>query len=82
MHSKLLNSYSVHPPLSDGKGVEPPTKFSKKGLLHDRTSTFRVGFAGKERGDFIQGVQFSYKNKSKSEIMAKKVYEQKYFSLS
>ena len=31
MHSKLLNSHSVHPPLSDGKGVEPPTKFSKRG---------------------------------------------------
>ena len=32
MHSKLLNSHSVHPPLSDGGGgrVEPPTKFSKR----------------------------------------------------
>ena len=29
--SKLLNSHSVHPPLSDGEGVEPPTKFSKRG---------------------------------------------------
>ena len=28
--SKLLNSHSVHPPLSDGEGVEPPTKFSKR----------------------------------------------------
>ena len=35
-------------------------------------------------GDFIQGgVQFSHKNKSKSEMFnSKKVYEQKYFSLS
>ena len=31
MHSKLLNSHSVHPPLSEGEDVEPPTKFSKSG---------------------------------------------------
>ena len=30
MHSNLLNSRSVHRPLSAG-GDEPPTKFSKKG---------------------------------------------------
>ena len=49
-----------------GGGVEPPTKFSKRGL--DRTSTFRV--AGKEGGDFFQGegLQFSHKNKLKSDI--------------
>ena len=35
----------------EGGGVEPPTKFSKRGL--DRTSTFRV--AGKEGGDFFSG---------------------------
>ena len=34
--NKLLNSHSVHPPLSDGGRVEPPTKFSKRGGL-DRT---------------------------------------------
>ena len=45
MHSKLLNSHSVHPPLSDGEGVEPPTKFSKRAL--DRTSTFRESLLGK-----------------------------------
>ena len=28
IHSKLLNSHSVHPPLSDGEDIEPPTKFS------------------------------------------------------
>ena len=33
MLSKLLNSHSVHPPLSDGGRVEPPTKFSKRGGL-------------------------------------------------
>ena len=31
MHSKLLNSHSVHPPLFDGEGIEPLTKFSKTG---------------------------------------------------
>ena len=32
MHSKLLNSHSVHPPLSDvgGGGVEAPTNYSKR----------------------------------------------------
>ena len=28
IHSKLLNSHSVHPSLSDGEDIEPPTKFS------------------------------------------------------
>ena len=41
MHSKLLNNHSMHPLLSAGDGVEPPTNFSKtKGEL-DRTSTFK-----------------------------------------
>ena len=30
MHSKLLNSHSVHSPLSDGGGVEAPTNYSKR----------------------------------------------------
>ena len=38
MHAKLLNSHIVHPPLSDGGRVEPPTKFSKTGVGLDRTS--------------------------------------------
>ena len=33
MHSKLLSSHSVHPPLSDGGRFDPPTKFSKRGSL-------------------------------------------------
>ena len=33
MHSKLLNSHSVHPPLFDGEGIKPLTKFSKTGCL-------------------------------------------------
>ena len=39
---------SVHPspPLSAG-GVEPPTKFSKRGAGLDRNSTFREGLLGK-----------------------------------
>ena len=45
MHSKLLNSHSVVPPLSDGGGVEAPTNFSKRrGLLRKRGVTlFREG---------------------------------------
>ena len=33
MDSKLINNHSVHPPLSAPRrgGVEPPTKFSKRG---------------------------------------------------
>ena len=61
MHSKLLNSHSVHPPLSDGGRVEPPTKFSKRGGL--------TGPQLLEGGDFFQGgCNFHIKNKLKSEI--------------
>ena len=67
MHSKLLNSHSVHPPLSDGGRVEPPTKFSKRGGLTG--PQLLEGVAGKEGGEFFQGgLQFSHKNKLKSEI--------------
>ena len=54
MHSKLLNSHSVHPPLSDGGRVEPPTKFSKRGGLTG--PQLLEGVAGKEGGDFFRGV--------------------------
>ena len=42
-----------------------------------------MGVAGKEGGDFFQGgLQFSYKNKLKSEIFNdEKNYKQKYFSV-
>ena len=47
MHSKLLNSYSVHPPLSDRGRVEPPTKiFEKEGGLTG--PQLLGGFTGKE----------------------------------
>ena len=46
MHSNLLNSRSVHRPLSAGGGDEPPTKFQKEGQL-DRTPIFRVDLLGK-----------------------------------
>ena len=82
LHSKLLNSHIVHPPLSDGGRVEPPTKFSKKGWGLTGPQLLE-GVCWERGGDFIQRVQFSHKNKSKSEIFnGKKVYEQKYFSLS
>ena len=67
MHSKLLNSHSVHPPLSDGGRVEPPTKFSKRGGLTG--PQLLEGVAGKEGVTLIRrGLQFSHKNKLKSEI--------------
>ena len=86
MHSKLLNSHSVHPPLSDGERVEPPTKFSKRGSLTG--PQLLEGVCWERGGDFFHGrrgggVQVSHKNKSKSEILnGKNVCEQKYFSLS
>ena len=44
----------------------------KKGSL-DRTSTFRGGLLGKRGGDFFEGgLQFSHKNKLKSENNDKK----------
>ena len=56
------------PTLSVGR-FEPPTKFSKRGGGLDRTSTFRGG-CWERGGDFFQGggLQFSHKNKVKSEI--------------
>ena len=67
MLSKLLNSHSVHPPLSDGGRVEPPTKFSKRGGLTG--PQLLEGVAGKEGVTLIRrGLQFSHKNKLKSEI--------------
>ena len=58
------------PPFLQRRGggeVQPPTKFSKWGGL---TGPQRLeGVAGKERGDLFQGgLQFSHKNKLKSEI--------------
>ena len=74
MHSKLLNSHSVHPPLPGGEGIEPPTKFSKSEVLTG--PQLLEGVCWERGGDFIQGVQFSHKNKSKSEMFnCKKVYE-------
>ena len=69
--------HSVHPPYSaGGGGVEPPTKFSKRGL--DRTSTFRGGLLGQRGVTFFRGgCNFHQKNKLKSEIFYdKKVYKQ------
>ena len=62
-HSNLLNSCSVHLPLSAGGKGEPPTKFTKRGgdfrgnLLGKRGSTLFGGGGG--------GFQFLHKNKSK-----------------
>ena len=53
-----------------GGGVEPPTKFSKRGGGGglDRTSTFRGGLLGKRGGDFFQGSCNFHTKKLKSEI--------------
>ena len=51
-HTNLI-TVCTHPSFCRGEGVEPPTKFSKRGGL-DRASTFRGGLLGK-RGNFFQG---------------------------
>ena len=78
---QALNIVCTQPFLMEG-GLNLQPNFQKRG----------VGLTGSQllerlcwerEGDFIQGVQFSHKNKSKSEIFnSKKVYEQKYFSPS
>ena len=54
-------------PLSAGGGIEPPTKFSKRGSLTGPQLLERGCW--ERGGDFFQeGLQFSDKNKLKSEI--------------
>ena len=62
--------------------VDSPTKFSKRSCLTG--SQLLEGVAEKEGVTLIKrGLQFSHKNKLKSEIFNdKNVYKQKYFSLS
>ena len=56
MHQSMdmVSVHSVHPPPSAGwgGGVEPPTKFSKRGTRQDLN--FERGVAGKEGGNFFQ----------------------------
>ena len=78
-HFKTLNNmiigtagtaqFALSPLLLRGEGVEPPPKFSKRGL--DRTSTFREVLLGKRRVTFFrgEGCNFHLKNKFKSEIL-------------
>ena len=42
--------HNVHPLSAGGRGVEPPTKFSKKESGLDRASTFRGGDFSQVRG--------------------------------
>ena len=54
----ILHAISLIPPeipLSAGE-VEPPTKFSKRGVGLDRTSTFRGGLLRKRKVTFFRGV--------------------------
>ena len=70
------------PPFWEGRGLSFQPIFQKG--VEGLTGPLR-GVAGKEGADLFQGtgLQFSYKNKLKSEIFNdKKVYKQKYFSLS
>ena len=72
------------PPFCWGRGVEPPTKFSKGGGGLDSISTLRGGLLEK-RGNFFQGGCNFYTqktNQNQKYLTAKKVYKQKYFSLS
>ena len=55
MHSKLLNSHSVHPPLFDGEGIEPLTKFSKRGGGLMTGPQLSEEVCWERRGNFIQG---------------------------
>ena len=71
IHVFLLCGHSVHPRflLGGGKGVEPPTKFSKRGVGVGGlgpTSTLRGGFQEK------MGLWFYKKSKAKSEIFSDK----------
>ena len=80
MHSKLLNSHSVHPPLSDGEGVEPPTKFSKRGGLPG--PQLLEGVCWERGGDFIQGGGCSFHikiNQNLKYLMAKKFMSKSIF---
>ena len=64
-------------------GIEPPTNFSKSESLKG-PQLLEVN-CWKREGDFFQGMGciFHIKNKLKSEnLMSKKVYKQKYVSLS
>ena len=78
-------SFNTPPPLSawGGGGVEPPTQFSKMGGLTG--PQFLEGVAEKEGVlQFSRGVAiFTEKiNLNLKYLMTKKVYKQKYFSLS
>ena len=53
IYRTLQNIFIVGTPLFC-RGLEPPTKFSKRGGLTG--SQLLEGVAGKERGDFFQGV--------------------------
>ena len=68
MHNPNIKIHSVHPPsFCRGGGLSPNQIFKKGGL--DKTSTFRGG-CWERGGDFFRGerLQFSHKNKLKSEI--------------
>ena len=76
-------SFSRHhivctPLFFSGRGVEPATKFSKRG--GSTGSQFLEGVAGKEQVTFFMGLQFLHKKLLKY-LTTKKCIKKKYFSL-
>ena len=75
-----------HPFLLWREGGEPPTEFTKSGVLH-RISIFRGGLLGKKGVTFFRGGVWGYsfyiKNKLKSEIFndKKSLYTKMFFSI-
>ena len=55
-----------------GWGVEPPTKFSKKGEVLDKISIFRVGLLVKRAVVFFKGWGCSFYIKNMKYLMTKK----------
>ena len=58
----------MHHPFLFGGGVEPPTKFSKKGGGGLTGPQLLVGFSGKQGADFFQGNWNFQPKKKKCEI--------------
>ena len=68
INQHFLSIHSVHPPAPFcRRGIEPPTKFSKRGELTE--PQLLEGGCWERGGDFFQGgYNFHIKNKLKSEI--------------
>ena len=77
-------SFSRHhivctPLFFSGRGVEPPTKFSKRG--GSTGSQFLEGVAGKEQVTFFRGLQFLHKKLLKYLTTKKCINKKTFFSV-